>query len=73
MIWEIVTIIVLSSMGLFFIWDGYLTFRNRNKEYTDNTTGLRNRGNTSRENWQAVGGVFSGGVILLLIVYFYIF
>ena len=73
MIWEIVTIIVLSSMGLFFIWDGYLTFRNRNKEYTDNTTGLRNRGSTSRENWQAVGGVFSGGVILLLIVYFYIF
>lgn len=73
MIWEIVTIIVLSSMGLFFIWDGYLTFLNRNKEYTDSTTGLRNRGNTSRKNRQALGGVFSGGVILLLIVYFYIF
>lgn len=73
MIWEIVTIIALTCMGLFFIWDGYLTFHNRNKEWTNSTTGLRTRGNTSRENWGAVGGVFSGGVILLLIAYFYIF
>jgi|APMI01.1.fsa_nt_gi TRAP-type C4-dicarboxylate transport system permease small subunit len=68
MFWEVVATLLLLSMSLFLLWTSYLTFSNRNKEWTDKTTGMRISGNTSRENWQAVGAAICGSFILFFVV-----
>lgn len=69
---QFLIILTLGCMGLFFIWNGYLTFHNRNKERTDSTTGLRTCGNTSRKNAEGIASIICGSFLVLLIFYFYL-
>lgn len=72
MFWDIILILGMLLMAFFLLWNSFLIFHDRNKDWTDKATGFQMHGNTPRENREAVGGLISGGFILFLIIFSYI-